>query len=138
MKTKVMLFVLSLCIFFAGNAYAEQLTPRENPAAIEVNNNTKVDLNIKPMTEKEVKNGLSKMQTDLYERGKIFAIPIAMAGVAIGIVLLVIGTIFSKKIALTGLGAIGSSFLVLLILGDLNHTVQFLKEVADLVRSWVQ
>ncbi|MBA4535480.1 hypothetical protein [Brevibacillus halotolerans] len=93
-------------------------------------------LEIEAMNNKEIKNGLQKMEVDLSEKGESLSIPLTVAGIFIGVLMFLVGAIFSKKILLSGLIVIAGSFGCLVILGDIPTFIGFLNDMAKMVRSW--
>ncbi|AYB41729.1 hypothetical protein D5F52_26615 (plasmid) [Brevibacillus laterosporus] len=93
-------------------------------------------LKIEAMNNKEIKNGLQKMEVDLSEKGESLSIPLTVAGIFIGVLMFLVGAIFSKKVLLSGLIVIAGTFGCLVILGDIPTFIDFLNDMAKMVRSW--
>ncbi|CAI8944503.1 putative Lipoprotein [Brevibacillus sp. IT-7CA2] len=129
----LMIALLFICLWSVPQAFAE-----EGQANKQNSSDTQVDLNLKPMTQEEVKQGFSKMQRDISNKGKSSSVPIAMAGLVIGVFIIIIGAIFSKRLVLTGIGVIGAAFMALFVLGDLQGALSILEECAELLRSWME
>ncbi|WP_126430042.1 hypothetical protein [Brevibacillus marinus] len=98
---------------------------------------SQVDLNLEPMTQTEVKQGFEKMQEDLTEKGKIISLPFAMGSLFIGVLLIILGLIFSKKMVAAGVGAIMAAVISLFILGDLKQAMGYLEGWVTMIRSWM-
>ncbi|QDX91000.1 hypothetical protein EEL30_00585 (plasmid) [Brevibacillus laterosporus] len=93
-------------------------------------------LKIEAMNNKEITNGLQKMEVDLSEKGENLSIPLTAIGIFIGVLMFLVGAIFSKKMLLSGLIVIAGTFASLVILGDIPTFIDLLSDMAKMVRSW--
>lgn len=144
MKKVFAVIILILSVTIGTNVFAEgeQTKPGTHlNQQVEKPNSSpgtpEAELNLKPMTQEEVKQGFAKMEKDLTEKGKSASVPVAMGCLLLGIIFMFVGVIVSKKLAVAGLGLVGIAFISVLVLGDLKQSVAFLQELAVLIKSWM-
>ncbi len=93
-------------------------------------------LDVNPMNPQKAANGLQKMSTDLQTWGQNASVPLALWALLIGVITLVTGLVFSKRLAVVGIASIGGSLVLLVILGDVMKSIEVLQNLAVTVRTW--
>lgn len=121
MKSKlltVLSLLMVLTFLFSVPAFAEGTT-----------------IDVSPIEPGQISNGLKEMGKDLTGVGQSAAYPLFVIGMIAGVVLMLCG-VFSSRLLGAGALSFVTSFIALVVLGDLNKATSIFTYVADTFRNY--